>query len=159
MSSQKRPNNRTFWYLISTFFYVGYFPVFPGTVTSFVTAVLIYLVYPILPSPYLEIPLLLLILFLGVKGSHFIEKDLGKRDPQFIVIDEVAGMMFSVLLIPKSLPTLLVGLILFRIFDIWKPWLIDRVQNVPKGWGVMLDDLLAGFAAWIFNCVFFYCVR
>jgi len=96
--------------------------------------------------------------FLGVKAGHHIETRTGKKDPGFIVIDEAVGMMLTVFLLPKSLSVVFGGMVLFRIFDIWKPWIIYRVQKVPGGWGVMLDDLLAGLAAWILNAAYFYFV-
>ncbi len=158
MSLHKERKVHPFWYILGSLFYIGYFPWFPGTLASLVTAVLIKTFYPFEATPLLEIPLLLLILLLGVKASRHIEEETGKDDPGFIVIDEVTGMMLTVLLLPKSFSVVFGGMVLFRIFDIWKPWVIYRVQKVPNGWGVMLDDLLAGFAAWVLNAAYFYLV-
>lgn len=157
MSLQKK-HKKSVLYLLGSLFYIGYFPWFPGTLASLVTAVLIKTLYPFKPSPFLEIPVLFIILFAGVWISRRIEEESGLEDPGFIVIDEVAGMMMTVLLLPKTLSVVFGGMVLFRIFDIWKPWVINRVQRVPKGWGVMLDDLIAGLVAWILNAAYFYLV-
>ncbi|MFW5687077.1 MAG: phosphatidylglycerophosphatase A, partial [Halanaerobium sp.] len=63
--------------------------------------------------------------------------------------DEMAGQLLTFYTIKTSIPVLVGGFILFRIFDITKPWLIDRVQELPSGWGVMLDDILAGLTSLI----------
>ncbi|BFN37352.1 phosphatidylglycerophosphatase A [Fidelibacter multiformis] len=158
MSLQKKPEKSFFWNILGSFFYIGYVPWFPGTVASFIMAVLIKFLYPFEAAPVLEILMIGSFFFLGVKAGHHIETRTGKKDPGFIVIDEAVGMMLTVFLLPKSLSVVFGGMVLFRIFDIWKPWIIYRVQKVPGGWGVMLDDLLAGLAAWILNAAYFYFV-
>ena len=71
----------------------------------------------------------------------------GAKTATGVVIDEVAGMCLSLLFIPIHLKTLLAGLVLFRLFDILKPFGIRRLEKLRGGWGVMLDDLLAGLYA------------
>mgnify|MGYP001054874121 FL=1 len=66
------------------------------------------------------------------------------KDPSFIVIDEVAGMSLSLFMVPKELYLYVLAFILFRIFDIYKPLVIDKSQKFNFGIGIMLDDLLAG---------------
>lgn len=141
-----------------TFFYIGFFPWFPGTVASFLAAVIIKFAYPFEPSLLLELPILLVVFFSGVYVSNNIEKTSGEEDPKYVVIDEIAGMMLTVFMLPKSFSVVFGGFVLFRIFDIWKPWLIFRIQRLPNGWGVMMDDLLAGLAALILNAAYFYLV-
>ncbi|HAE87200.1 TPA: phosphatidylglycerophosphatase A [Candidatus Marinimicrobia bacterium] len=158
MSLQNKTEKSFFWYILGSFFFIGYVPWFPGTAASFIMAVLIKFLYPFKPAPVLEILMIVCFFFLGVKASRHIEKRTGKEDPGFIVIDEAVGMMLTVFLLPKSFSVVFGGMVLFRIFDIWKPWIIYRVQKVPDGWGVMLDDLLAGLAAWILNAAYFYFV-
>jgi len=148
----------TFSELLGTLFYIGYFPWFPGTVASFVAAVGIKFVYPFEPTLLLELPLLLSVIFTGVFVSDKIEKQRGQEDPKYVVIDEVAGMMLTVFMLPKTLSVVFGGFVLFRIFDIWKPWIIFRVQRLSNGWGVMMDDILAGLAALILNAAYFYLV-
>jgi phosphatidylglycerophosphatase A len=78
-----------------------------------------------------------------VWGANQVEVSWGK-DSSKIVIDEVAGMMISLLFIPSTAINILVALILFRFFDILKPLMIRKLEKWPKGWGVMGDDVLAG---------------
>lgn len=77
------------------------------------------------------------------------EAAVGDKDPGVIVIDEVAGMTLSVLVfpLPLTVPVLLAGFVLFRVFDVVKPFPANRLQAVPGGVGVMIDDLVAGLYA------------
>lgn len=72
---------------------------------------------------------------------------MGKDDPGEIVIDEVAGMWLALLFLPKSILLFSLAFILFRIFDITKPWIIGKIQSLHGGFGIMLDDILAGILA------------
>ena len=83
----------------------------------------------------------ILVGFLCVR-AHWM--DLGAKDPGVIVIDEVAGMFVSVLFLPRTLPVLATAFVLFRLFDIWKPFPARESQVFTGGIGVMLDDLIAG---------------
>ena len=67
------------------------------------------------------------------------------HDPSEVVIDEAVGMSISLFMLPHSLGLYILAFILFRFFDIFKPSFIYRIQNLPGGWGIMLDDVLAGF--------------
>lgn len=134
---------------IATFFYIGYFPIAPGTFASIFTAVLIFII-PTIPI-YLQLAIIILILLIGKFTSAYLEKELNIDDPGFIVIDEVLGMLIAVFALPKLISVIIVGLIFFRIFDIWKPWIIDDIQTAKNGWGVMLDDLIAGSFALLIN--------
>jgi len=75
-------------------------------------------------------------------GRHF-----GVTDAGQIVIDEIAAFACVFLFVPVTLPTALMGFLLFRLFDIWKPWPIRRFERFPGGWGVMADDTIAGLFA------------
>ncbi|MBP7461670.1 MAG: phosphatidylglycerophosphatase A, partial [Candidatus Delongbacteria bacterium] len=68
-------------------------------------------------------------------------------DAHSIVIDEVFGMMLAMILLPVNWKSILIALVLFRIFDVWKPLWIDNSQNLPRGWGIMVDDMLAGLVS------------
>lgn len=83
------------------------------------------------------------IIVIGIVASHIVEKDWGK-DSSRVVIDEVAGMCVSLLLLPTGWVWITAALVLFRFFDIVKPWYIRKTESLPTGWGVMMDDLLAG---------------
>lgn len=84
-----------------------------------------------------------IVFFAGVWVSNNLEKQWGK-DSNKIVIDEVLGMMVTLLFLPISLKVVLVGFVLFRFFDITKVLGIRKSEELPKGWGVMVDDLWAG---------------
>jgi len=80
----------------------------------------------------------------GVAASGRVERLVGEKDPGRIVIDEVAGMILSVLVLPLTPAVLLAAFLLFRLFDVVKPFPADRAQSLPGGFGVMGDDLIAG---------------
>ena len=83
----------------------------------------------------------------GLWASHRVEAALERKDPGLIVIDEVAGMMVAVLLVPRTPAVLLCAFLLFRLFDIWKPFPAREAQALRGGVGVMVDDLIAGVYA------------
>lgn len=80
---------------------------------------------------------------LGIWAAQGVEKDWGK-DSSRVVIDEAAGMMISLLFVPVTIPYMITGFVLFRLLDITKPLLIRKTELLPGGWGVMMDDILAG---------------
>ncbi len=90
---------------------------------------------------------LAVVIAVGIWASHHVEVLLGRKDPGLIVIDEVAGMMVSVALVPRSIPVLICAFFLFRLFDIWKPFPARESQALHGGAGVMVDDLIAGVYA------------
>lgn len=87
------------------------------------------------------------VVVVGIWASHRVEAVLERKDPGVIVIDEVAGMMVAVLLLPRTLGVLLCAFLLFRIFDIWKPFPAREAQALRGGFGVVVDDLIAGVYA------------
>ena len=124
---------------------MGRAPLAPGTAASALTAVMLWLLQ--LSSPAL-LALLIVVTALGTWAAEQAERALGGgKDPGAIVIDEVAGMTLSVLAVPLSLPALLVAFLLFRVFDVVKPFPANVSQRLHGGLGVMADDLVAGFYA------------
>jgi phosphatidylglycerophosphatase A len=95
------------------------------------------------PPAILSIIVTIVITLAGVWSSSIVETIWGK-DPSKVVIDEVAGMCVALLFLPVSVKYLLSAFILFRFFDIVKPLYIKRLERLPKGWGIMFDDVLAG---------------
>ena len=81
---------------------------------------------------------------LGFWSAGPTARAMGKNDPGSIIIDEVAGMMISLVALPVTWPVYLAGFLLFRFLDIFKPFPLKRVERLPGSWGIMLDDLLAG---------------
>ena len=127
--------------MLASVFGAGYAPVASGTVGSFVTAAAIWL----LPLTRLRLGIALVaVTFIGIWAGSRVERVLGRKDPGVIVIDEVAGMLLSVVLLPRSIPVLVTAFLLFRLFDIWKPFPARESQALTGGVGVMVDDLIAG---------------
>ena len=120
----------------------------PGTVGSLITLLAVWLV-PFTPTG-LAITLVAVTL-LGLWAGSRVERALGAKDPGVIVIDEVAGMLVSVLFLPPTIPVLVTAFLLFRLFDIWKPFPARQSQALGGGLGVMIDDLIAG--AYALLCV------
>jgi len=98
----------------------------------------------------------IIITLIGIYTGNKVEPDWGK-DSSRVVIDEVAGQMVTLLFIPLTNMNLLIGLILFRFFDIVKPLGIRKIENLPAGTGVMMDDVLAGVYANIVLQVILMC--
>lgn len=132
--------------VISTFFGLGYFPVAPGTITSLVV-ILAYKFY----LYQLNWPLYLLILFLlflvGVYTSTKFSAESNKKDPRKIVIDEACGQLLVLFRMPEAWFPVLASFVLFRVFDIVKPYPIKKVEFLPAGWGIMMDDVVAAIYA------------
>lgn len=135
-------------FLIATFFGIGKIPFAPGTWASLAAAPLFWL---LVDRPLVLAGVLVAIYFGGVYFAGEYEKQIGEKDPSSAVIDEVLGVGVAMVGIPKQLPFVIMAVILFRLFDIWKPYPIHRLEKLPKGWGIMSDDLLAGIYAnaWI----------
>jgi phosphatidylglycerophosphatase A len=129
---------------IATVFRIGYLPLAPGTWCSlFAVGVWYFLLVDISIINYLI--LILIISMLGVFTSNQVIIDSGKNDPSEVVIDELAGQWLALLFLPRSIGFAIAAFIIFRILDITKPFPIKQLEGLPRGWGVMLDDLAAGF--------------
>lgn len=126
-------------HFLATGLYSGHLPAAPGTWGSLLMVVLVFF-FPILNNMYFISALTIG----GIAVADYEERQTGIKDDSKIVIDEMAGQLLTFYTLKISIPVLVGGFILFRLFDITKPWLIDKVQELPSGWGVMLDDILAG---------------
>ncbi|MEE8341509.1 MAG: phosphatidylglycerophosphatase A [Candidatus Neomarinimicrobiota bacterium] len=139
--------------LISTIFNVGYLPMAPGTWGSLVAFAVWFIIIE-LTSTVTFIVAIIIIFILGVYTSSITEKHLSKKDPSVIVIDEWVGQWIALLFLPKSILWGFCAFLLFRLFDIWKPFPIKTLDNMPRGWGIMLDDVLAGvYALLVLNII------
>lgn len=96
--------------------------------------------------------LLIVLFFAGLWAATRVEKLTGESDPKIVVIDEVVGQLITFLFVPAKLGwwTVLAGFLAFRLFDIWKLYPADKLEALPKGLGVMADDVAAGFYAGVF---------
>jgi phosphatidylglycerophosphatase A len=132
--------------LFSTGLGIGYIGKGSGTYAAIACCIVWYLLQL---HGYQSVPALLItvaITAIGVWSSTVVEEFWGK-DPQRVVIDEIAGMCISLLFLPVNVKYLIAGLILFRFFDIVKPLGVRRMENLKGGWGIMFDDVLAGIYA------------
>jgi phosphatidylglycerophosphatase A len=155
---------------------VGYLPIAPGTLGAIVGVALYLPIYAwsyrLLETNALrhrlsllevftpQMALMLVVIFLvtmtGIWAATRAERVVQKKDPSIVVIDEVAGQMIALLSGPFWLPTwwsILSAFILFRLFDIWKPYPIRRLEALESGLGIMADDVLAGAYALIVNSI------
>ncbi len=135
----------------------GKSPVAPGTAGTLV-GVLLYLLLKGLPAVWYGIACVLVI-GIGIGAAGEAEKLLGKKDDQSIVIDEIAGYLISMIMVPSGWTFIAAGFILFRFFDIVKPWPLRQFQNLHGGLGVMLDDIGAGIYTNIFLQAVSYLLR
>lgn len=129
--------------LLATGFYSGYFPIAPGSVGSAV-ALFIFWIVPSMRG-FALLVVVVALFFIGAICATEVEKSDG-RDASIINIDEIVGMWVSLLFLPPNISWKLIiaGFFIFRAFDIFKPFPINRSQNIKRGWGVMIDDLIAG---------------
>ncbi|MGC9364130.1 MAG: phosphatidylglycerophosphatase A family protein [Fidelibacterota bacterium] len=141
----------------ASFFYVGFFPVAPGTWASLI-AMLIWLLLPV-QSVIIRTIIVGLAFVTGLYVANAAEIQAGVDDPAYVVIDEVAGMWLALLLLPKfeypqSFLWALIAFLIFRIFDITKIFPINRLEKMSGGFGIMLDDIAAGlFTAVLLNLI------
>jgi len=145
------PKSRfAFSWLIATFFGIGYLPLGPGTWASAVTVMLWWIAARAMPPAWL-LPVAAVvsaaIALIGIPASTVVARESGHKDPGFVVIDEVAGQMIALIGAPLNWKYLLAGFILFRSFDIVKPFPLRRLEKLPEGTGIMMDDVGAGLYA------------
>jgi phosphatidylglycerophosphatase A len=144
---------KTAWaWTVATFFGVGHGKPGPGTWGS-VAAVLLWAAegWASHPSAHtMLVGLLIWIAFaiaLGVPAATIVARESGRKDPQFVVIDEVAGQWIALLFCPLDWKHALTALVLFRLFDITKPFPVRQLESLPAGWGIVFDDVAAGLYA------------
>lgn len=131
---------------LATACFSGHLPLAPGTWGALLASGLAYL---FLPSYWVwQLSVIFAIFLLGVWASTEAEKLYG-HDGRPIVIDEVSGMLVALFLLPQTVVLYLVAFVLFRFFDIVKPPPSRRLESLPGGWGVMMDDLIAGIYAFV----------
>jgi len=127
--------------LIATGFYVGRIKFAPATFGSLLAIPLIFITYI---NPAIIILTFSFLLVLGILSANYMVKLSGERDPKCVVIDEITA--FYIVFFPQKpdIRFLILGFLIFRILDIIKPFPARLMERLPKGWGVMLDDIVAG---------------
>jgi len=137
------------WHFLAFGFGAGAMPVAPGTFGTLI-AVPVYLLLAPLSWPYYLLVVLLLLLLPGIWLCHVTARDIGVHDHSGIVWDEIVGYLLTMAAAPPGWLWIVLGFILFRVFDIVKPWPIRLAdQRVSGGFGIMLDDVIAALYAWL----------
>jgi phosphatidylglycerophosphatase A len=131
---------------VCSFAYIGFFPVAPGTIGS-AAGVAVYALLRWLHVPYFELPAIAILFVLGVIWGRTVEEALGGVDPGPFVLDEVMGMLITLLLIPVNWMGMLLGFVLFRAFDVLKPYPARHLEHLAGGLGIMCDDAMAAVYA------------
>jgi len=150
LSKPDNARKSRFSWLIATFFGIGHLQPGSGTWAAAVTVLLWWLAAPSLPSGWIvpvAVAVSVAITLLGIPPSTTVAQESGKKDPGFVVIDEVAGQMIALIGVPVHWKYLLASFILFRSFDIVKPFPLRRLERLPGGTGIMMDDVGAGLYA------------
>ena len=139
---------------LATGFGSGLSPVAPGTAGTLVGVFICLLCLP-LPWP-MRLLIVIALLALSIYVAGRAEKIYQKKDDQRIVIDEIIGLQITMLPVAITVLHLCVGFVLFRVFDIIKPFPINNLQKLPGGWGVVIDDVAAGIYAGVILLAFNY---
>src|ERR1700686_852413 len=150
VAGASRPRAPLWATLVATFFGTGSLKPGPGTWGSLAT-VLVWALessqIPVTKRAWATMIAAAAVTLIGIPAATLVARSSGLKDPQFVVIDEVAGQLVAVIAVPLAWKTFLAGLILFRVFDIWKPFPIRRLERLPEGTGIVVDDLGAGLYA------------
>jgi phosphatidylglycerophosphatase A len=136
--------------LVATFFGIGRLKPGPGTWGSLATVLLWALAtwqIPPASRAWATLVAAALVTLIGIPAATKVSRGSGIKDPQFVVIDEVAGQLIALIAVPFAWKSFLAGFILFRVFDMWKPFPIRQLERLPEGTGIVVDDLGAGIYA------------
>ena len=145
VSSQPDTPLGRFYTLVATGLGSGYSPVAPGTAGSVVGLVLF---WPLARTgPAIQAAAILGVFFLGVVASAHLARRVGRKDPGLAVIDEVAGMWITLAWLEPGPLLWATGFFAFRAMDVLKPWPARSLEALPGGWGIMVDDVVAGLYA------------
>lgn len=138
--------------IAATFFGVGYLPLCPGTWAS---AAAVGLYYTLRDTPlWCVIGVAAVLMMVGFLVCSRAERMFGKKDSSYIVIDEAATMFVLLVFVPHATMSIIAAFVLFRIFDIVKPYPIKKIEHFSGSWGIMIDDIVAG----IYTAVFVWMV-
>jgi phosphatidylglycerophosphatase A len=131
---------------IATFGYVGFFPIAPGTAGS-LAALALYALVRWAGTPAVELVTIIAVFAIGIWAATGTERALARKDPGPVVIDEVLGMLITLAFLPLSFWGIATGFVIFRVFDVIKPFPAGRLEHLPAGLGIMADDAMAGVYA------------
>ncbi len=143
--------------IIATLFFSGYAPIAPGTAGTAVAA-FIYWLYSVFAGPLSDMAWLVLLVisfFVAVYTADNMAREWGK-DPGRVVVDEGVGFLVTVAFLPPDLWTIIVGFFVFRALDIIKPAPARQLEALPGGWGIVVDDVMAGIYGNLVMRLLFY---
>ena len=144
---ERKQKDRSINFWLASVFGLGKAPVAPGTVASLIAGVPFFLAAGRY-SWQMQLALASVVFVIGWYVSGKTERELGRIDPSEVVIDELCGYLVAMTGHAVSFVPILIGFLLFRLFDIWKPWPIRALERkLPGGAGIMADDVLAGIYA------------
>ena len=130
-------------FAIGTVFKTGYIPIAPGTIGSIVGLLVFWLIKDS-ASFTVEVLVVTILFFVGVWASTIVEQVLQRQDPGVVIVDEVVGMLVALMLLPPTTTVIFLAFFLFRFFDIVKPYPARWCEQLSRGWGIMMDDVVAG---------------
>ena len=133
-------------FFVASVGFVGRFPIAPGTAGS-VAGLFLYGLLRLFELPRLEGPIILATFVLGMWAATVTERFMGGKDPGPVVIDGVLGMLVTLAFLQVNLMGGVIGFVLFRLFDVLKPFPARRMEDLPGGLGVMMDDAMAAVYA------------
>jgi phosphatidylglycerophosphatase A len=133
--------------LLATGFGAGWSPVGPGTVGSALGVLYAVGLARCVASAWLYATVSVLMILLAVRVTERAAALMGEKDPGCVVLDEIVAVPVAMAGLDTGWWTVAVAFIWFRLFDVWKPGLVGRVQSLPGGWGIVMDDVLAGVLA------------
>ena len=154
-SAEQPVSRKTTWaWAAATFFGAGFLKPGPGTYGSVAALLLWYAAAHFFHPASLSLAMAtgaaaLAATLIGIPAATIAARESGRKDPGFVVIDEVAGQWIALIFMRPDWRHAALALLLFRLFDIWKPWPIRRLEQLPAGTGIMLDDVAAGLFAMV----------
>jgi len=146
-------SKKTAWaWVVGTWFGAGLLKPGPGTYGSVAALALWYLAAHGLRLSAVELAVgtaiaAVVATLVGIPAATIVAREAGRDDPGFVVVDEVAGQWIALIAMRPDWKHAVLALVLFRVFDIWKPWPIRLLEELPEGTGIMLDDVAAGVLA------------
>ena len=147
------PERRTGWaWAVGTFFGTGLLRPGPGTYGSVAAVLLWFGAAHVVPASAVAFAVgtgvaAIVVTLVGIPAATIVARESGRKDPGFVVVDEVAGQLIALIAIPANWWHAAVALLLFRLFDILKPPPVKQLEQLPEGTGIMLDDVAAGLFA------------
>jgi phosphatidylglycerophosphatase A len=131
--------------VLATGFGSGYSPLAPGTAGSAVGLLLFWPLQGV--GVAWQIAATVAVFFAGTAAATRVADRVGIEDPGIVVVDEIVGMWVTLLFLPMTAVTVAAAFVLFRVMDVFKPWPARALEALPKGWGIMADDVMAGVYA------------